>query len=51
MRKYVEERGLGHILTKLYGVWDNADIINFDELPAQFAIKMQPQLCNEYYCI
>ena len=39
VRKYVEERGLGHILTKLYGVWDNADIINFDELPAQFAIK------------
>ena len=39
VRKYVEERGLGHTLTKLYGVWDNADVINFDKLPEQFAIK------------
>lgn len=39
VRKYVEARGLGHILTKLYGVWDDANKINFDELPNQFAIK------------
>lgn len=39
VRKYVENLGLGHILTELYGVWDNADKINFDELPDQFAIK------------
>lgn len=39
VRKYVEERGLSGILTKLYGVWDNANKIDFDELPNQFAIK------------
>lgn len=39
VRNYVEERGLGDNLPKLYGVWDNADKINFDNLPNQFAIK------------
>lgn len=39
VRKYVEKLGLGNTLTKLYGVWDSADKINFDELPNQFAIK------------
>ena len=39
VRKYVEERGLGDTLTKLYGVWDDANKINFDELPDRFALK------------
>lgn len=39
VRKYVEKRGLGHILTKLYGVWDDAEKIDFSDLPNQFAIK------------
>ena len=29
VRKYVKERGLGHILTKLYGVWDDAEKIKY----------------------
>lgn len=39
VRKYVKERGLAHTLTKLYGVWDDANKIDFDSLPDQFAIK------------
>lgn len=39
VRDYVESKGLGRILTKLYGVWSNADDIDFNSLPNEFAIK------------
>ena len=39
VRQYVEGRGLGKTLTKLYGVWDDANIIDFDKLPNGFALK------------
>ena len=39
VRSYVEEKGLKEILTHLYGVWDSADDINWNELPEKFAIK------------
>lgn len=39
VREYVKKCGLGHILTKLYGVYDNADDIIFDELPDRVFIK------------
>ena len=39
VRKYVENKGLGKILTKLYGVWDDAKKIDFNKLPNQFALK------------
>lgn len=39
VRKYVEDRGLGRTLTKLYGAWDDASKIDFDALPNQFALK------------
>lgn len=39
VRKYVEERGLGSILTKLYGVWEDASEIDFSTLPDQFVLK------------
>ena len=39
VRKYVESKGLGHILNELYGVYDTADEINFDVLPDKFVIK------------
>lgn len=38
-RKYVIEKGYGNILVKLYGVWSDANLINFDELPNSFVIK------------
>lgn len=39
VREYVEECGLSDILVKLYGVWDNASKINFEDLPENFVLK------------
>lgn len=39
VRKYIEDIGLEHTLTKLYGVWTNAKDINFDLLPKKFVLK------------
>lgn len=39
VRKYVESKGLGHILNELYGVYDKPEEINFDALPDKFVMK------------
>lgn len=39
VRKYVEDKGLGHLLTPLLGVYENSNDINFDKLPIKFALK------------
>lgn len=39
VRSFVEERGLGHLLTKLYGVWDDANDIDYETLPEKFVLK------------
>lgn len=39
VREYVESKGLKNILVKLYGVWDNAEDIDFDKLPKSFVLK------------
>ena len=39
VRDYIREKGLAHILTKLYGVYDNADDIDFGKLPDRAFIK------------
>lgn len=39
VRKYVEGKGLGHILNKLLGVYDSVSEINFDKLPSKFVTK------------
>lgn len=39
VREYVKSKGLGNILVKLYGVWDNAYDIDFDSLPDSFVLK------------
>lgn len=39
VRFIVEEAGLGHTLTRLYGVWNRAEDIDWDSLPKTFAIK------------
>ena len=31
VREFVEERGYGHLLTRLYGVWENAEDIDYEE--------------------
>ena len=40
VRDYVKEKGLGRILVPLLGVWNNAYDIDFDKLPARFALKL-----------
>lgn len=39
VRDYVEECGYADYLTKLYGVWESADAIDFSVLPNSFVIK------------
>lgn len=39
VREYVESKGLGHILTPLLGVYENANEIDFTKLPNRFALK------------
>ena len=39
VRKYVESKGLGHILNELYGVYDRPEDIDFSTLPQQFVVK------------
>ena len=39
VREYVKSKGLGHILNECYGVYDNADDIDFEKLPNSFVIK------------
>lgn len=41
VRSYVEERGLGDILVKLYGQWDNVESLkaSWDSLPKKFVLK------------
>lgn len=39
VREYVQSKGLEDILNPLYGVYENVDDIDFNELPISFAIK------------
>lgn len=39
VREYLKTKGLEHTLNKLYGVWEDPDDIDFDELPDKFVLK------------
>ena len=39
MRGYLQEKGLGHLLPEVYGVWDKPSQIDWDALPNAFALK------------
>ena len=39
VREYVEQKGCGELLNELYGVYDSADMIPWEELPDQFVLK------------
>ena len=39
VREYIQEKGLEHLLTHLYGVWDDAEQIDWEKLPNQFVLK------------
>lgn len=50
VREYVSNKGLNHILTKLYGVWDDANKIDFETLPNQFALKLNHSCAMNIIC-
>ncbi len=39
VREYIKNKNYDHLLTKLYGTWDKAEDINWDELPDKFVLK------------
>ena len=39
VRDYVKSKGLGHLLPELYGVWEDANDIDFNTLPDKFVLK------------
>lgn len=39
VREYITEKGLGSYLPRLYGVWNYAEDINFNDLPNSFILK------------
>ncbi len=39
VRKYIREKGLESILPKLYGHYENAEVIDFESLPDSFVLK------------
>lgn len=39
VRDYVKSKGLERTLTKIYGVWNKAEDIDFDKLPDKFVLK------------
>lgn len=39
VRDFIEKKGLGNYLVKLYGVYDDARNIDFNQLPERFVIK------------
>ena len=39
VREFVEERGAGNTLVKLYGKWDKVEEIDWDALPKSFVLK------------
>ncbi len=39
VREYLKEKGLEKLAVKLYGVWENADDIDYDLLPEKFVLK------------
>ena len=40
VRQYVESNGYKEILTQLYGVWEEAEKIDFESLPQAFVLKV-----------
>ena len=39
VRNFVNEKGCGDILVKLYGIYENAEEIDYDHLPYRFVVK------------
>lgn len=51
VRDYVAKMGFEQYLPKVYGVWDNPDNIDFDDLPDQFVLKANHAAGEKFYYI
>ena len=40
VREYIRDKGLGHILTDLYAVYERPEDIRLDQLPEKFVLKL-----------
>ena len=50
VREYIKSKGLGDLLLDVYGVWDNADEIDFEKLPEKFALKPNNGSGGHFIC-
>lgn len=50
VREYVESKGLGNILTKLYNVYSSPEEIDLNELPNKFVMKTNNGSGTNYFC-
>lgn len=51
VRDYVKSKGFDFILPKLYGVYNKASEINYDELPMKFVLKANHGSGEDFYAI
>ena len=50
VRDYVKQAGCGELLNELYGVWDRAGKIPWDDLPEQFVLKCNHASGFNWFC-
>lgn len=50
VREYIESKGLGDILNKLYVVYTSPEDINLEELPEKFVLKTNNGSGTNYFC-
>lgn len=50
VRQYVKKKGLEKILNKIYGVYNSAEEINFEELPNKFVLKTTNSSHTNIFC-
>jgi hypothetical protein len=50
VREYVRNKGLGDILLKHFGAWDDANKIDFNELPDKFVLKTNNGCGEHIFC-
>ena len=51
VREYVESKGLGETLTKLYGVFEKPEHIDIEKLPEKFVLKTSNGSGTNYFCV
>lgn len=50
VRDYIKSKGMGDLLLDVYGVWNNANEIDFDLLPEKFALKPNNGSGGHFLC-